>query len=86
MDDSSKKYSYLVAFSDGETIWASFDDLKPVDLADDSPSCVVCKKQAKLKDSNENNVVVVCETCFRGYHQKCHDVSIRFRKIVFTNL
>lgn len=71
----------LVTFKDGDTIWALFKDLKPstIDINESPVKCIVCKST----QSKKNNVVVACETCLRGYHQKCHQVHIILILIIY---
>ncbi|XP_053682718.1 polycomb protein Pcl [Sabethes cyaneus] len=61
----------LVRFNDNTESWSDFRELTKLSSssndADDSPLCVVCKRQ------NADDCVEVCENCGRGYHVKCMD-------------
>lgn len=66
---ATTKSKYLVQFDDNSTAWALEQDLKKLDTSDslksDEPLCVACKQ------IDENDIVEVCNKCYRGYHRHC---------------
>lgn len=66
---ATTKSKYLVQFDDNSTAWALEQDLKKLDGGDatksDEPLCVACKQ------IDENDIVEVCNKCYRGYHRHC---------------
>ncbi|XP_055585633.1 polycomb protein Pcl [Uranotaenia lowii] len=64
----------LVRFNDNTECWSDFRELTKLSSgneADDSPACVVCKRQAE--GNRPDDTVELCENCGRGYHIKCMD-------------
>lgn len=66
---TTAKSKYLVQFDDNSTAWALEQDLKKLNTSDssktDEPLCVACKQ------IDENDIVEVCNKCYRGYHRHC---------------
>lgn len=67
--NATAKSKYLVQFDDNSTAWALEQDLKKLNTSDtsksDEPLCVACKQ------IDENDIVEVCNKCYRGYHRHC---------------
>ncbi|KAK7580719.1 hypothetical protein V9T40_001348 [Parthenolecanium corni] len=65
----------LIEFPNGQTLWVPFKNIKPTKNISQNPikCCVVCKSTQGKK----NNAVMTCETCSRGYHQKCHKPIVK---------
>lgn len=67
----------LVCFEDGSELWVHKKDLHIQLTADqigepDDIVCCVCDED----DSDEPNVIVLCDICNQAYHQKCHRPEI----------
>lgn len=60
----------LVKFDDNTDHWSAFKHLAKLNKIE-NVMCVICKKSQTKQD----NEVVVCDRCSRGYHQLCHQVS-----------
>jgi len=73
----------LVNIDSGETVWALFKDLKTwtIDIDESPVKCNLCQGT----QSRKNNVVVTCEVCFRGYHQKCYQVRLNLVTVLFSS-
>lgn len=64
----------LIKFLDNTSAWSSVKDLTKLTMLDSDVMCVLCKKSQPKND----NDIVVCDKCGRGYHQLCHQVILFF--------
>lgn len=67
----------LVKFDDNTDHWSAFKHLAKLNKIE-NVMCVICKKSQTKQD----NEVVVCDRCSRGYHQLCHQVCGLVYRIV----
>lgn len=58
----------LLRFDDETEKWTTFDDIRKLSVSSKLPVCCACKNV-------NDNAVVVCDRCLRGYHRECNDGS-----------
>ena len=71
----------LVKFLDNTSSWSSVKELTKL-TQESTVTCVLCKES----NTKNDNDIITCDKCGRGYHQFCHQVCIINKKLKILDM